>query len=423
MRVRRVTYLLRNWRFWAGTLVSGGLLALLVFAPGIDRGELWQLLTGANYLYLAPAVALYFVGQWLRAWRWQFLLAPVAVIPVRRLFVVVNIGYMANNLLPARLGELVRAAYLAHREERVGTPASIATLSVERLYDGLTLLAIGAVTTPLLLAAGRFDGASGRVAAALEQVAAALGLDSDLLLAAGWFDGAILLMAAGLVIGFIVALTAFTTLAVNQRAAGWLLGVTRLLPARFRPLANTVILGFVDGLGALSSPRKHVQLFIYSLPVWLAEGAVYYILAYSFNLDAHFATPGMLAIAILLTMVTSNLITAIPATVGGIGAFEVVATLTLIAMGVAVERAIVYSVAVHLLALWLPVNIVGLALLLWDNVSLRGLTTLPVGDADNAGGAAEPTASSSASSSAVGNRPRNANTNTNPAPGPAAPDD
>ena len=395
-----MTYLLRSWRFWAGTLVSAALLALLVFAPGIDRAELWRLLAGANYLYLAPAIALYFVGQWLRAWRWQFLLSPVADIPVRRLFVVVNIGYMANNLLPARLGELVRAAYLAHREEKVGAPASIATLSVERLYDGLTLLAIGAVTTPILLAAGLFDGADARVADALGPVANDLGLDSDLLQAAGLFDGAILLMAAVLVCGFIAALAAFTTLAVNQRAAGWLLAVTRLLPARFRPLANSVIIGFVDGLGTLSSPRKHAQLFIYSLPVWFAEAAVYLIIAYSFNLDAYFASPGMLAIAILLVMVTSNLITAIPATVGGIGAFEAVATLTLIALGVAVELSIVYSVAIHLLALWLPVNIVGLALLLWDNVSLRGLTTLPADDSADSNG------SDAASASEV--RPRNA---------------
>ena len=392
-------YFLRSWRFWAGTLVSAALLAILVFAPGIDRAELWRLLTEANYVYLAPAIALYFVGQWLRAWRWQFLLSPVAAIPVRRLFVVVNIGYMANNLLPARLGELVRAAYLAHREEKVGAPASVATLSVERLYDGVTLLAIGAVTTPILLAAGWFDGAS-----------------------AAYRTGAIL-MAAGVVFGFILALAAFTTLAVNQRAVGWLLAITRLLPARFRPLANSVILGFVDGLGTLNSPRKHAQLFIYSLPVWFAEAAVYLIIAYSFNLDAHFTSPGMLAIAILLVMVTSNLITAIPGPVGGIGSFEAVATLTLIGMGVEEERSAAYSVVVHILALWLPVNIVGLGLLLWDNVSLRGLTTLPADDSpgSNDNGAAT---ESAASASAGGDRPRSAPPAANPSSTtPSAPDD
>ena len=56
---------------------------------------------------------------------------------------MIIIGYMANNVLPARLGELVRAVYLSQREKEVSVPASIATLSVERLYDGLTLLAMG----------------------------------------------------------------------------------------------------------------------------------------------------------------------------------------------------------------------------------------------------------------------------------------
>ena len=350
-----IYHLLRNWRFWAGIAVSGALLALLLVT--VDRQHLAAALQSANYLYLAPAIALYFVGQWARAWRWRYLLAPVAPVPVGRLFVVINIGYMANNVLPFRLGELVRALYLSQREKAVSAPASIATLSVERLYDGLTLLAIAAVATPVLLAAGLFDAAS-----------------------LTYRTGAILL-TAGMVGSFAAALAALTALSVSRRAAAGLLTLTRILPPRFRPLAAAALRGFMDGLGALNSPRKHAALFLRSLPVWLAEGGVYLILAYSFHLDDYFPSFGLLLAAMLLVMVTSNLITAIPATVGGIGSFEAVATLTLIGMGFTseTERALAtaYPIAVHLLALWLPVNIVGLALLLWHNVSLRGLTTLP----------------------------------------------
>lgn len=352
-----MTYFLRNWRFWAGLLVSVVALALLVIS--VDRAQLWTALQSANYLYLIPAVALYFVGQWLRAWRWQYLLSPIADIPVGRLFVVVNIGYLANNVLPARLGELVRAVYLAQREKAVSAPASVATLSVERLYDGLTLLAIAAVAAPALLAAGWFDGAGPA------------------------FRTTAILMAVVVTLSFTAALAAFTTLAVNRRAADWLLGITRILPARFRQTGTTIILGFLEGLATLTSPRKHAVVFATSLPVWLAEAGVFLIIAYSFNLHTEFANAhtlapaGMVAIAIMLVLVTSNLITALPATVGGIGAFEVVAAFTLIGMGVNEETAAAYSVAVHLLALWLPVNIVGLTLLLWHNVSLRGLTALP----------------------------------------------
>ena len=377
--------LLRNWRFWAGIVVSGALLALLLVT--VDREQLAAALESANYWYLAPAIALYFVGQWARAWRWRYLLAPVAPVPVGRLFVVINIGYMANNVLPFRLGELVRALYLSQREKAVSAPASIATLSVERLYDGLTLLAIAAVATPVLLAAGLFDAAS-----------------------LTYRTGAILL-TAGMVGSFAAALAVLTALSVSRRAADGLLTLTRILPPRFRPLAAAALRGFMDGLGALNSPRKHAALFLCSLPVWLAEGGVYLILAYSFRLDDYFPSFGLLLAAMLLVMVTSNLITAIPATVGGIGSFEAVATLTLIGMGFTgeTERALAtaYPIAVHLLALWLPVNIVGLAFLLWHNVSLRGLTTLPA-----------PAASPSPSPS-----PAPATTPPTTAPNPSATDD
>ncbi len=346
-----MTYFLGNWRFWAGVLVSVVALSLLVLL--VDRRELWEALRTANYLYLAPAIVLYFIGQWFRALRWQYLLLPIARISTGRLYPVIIIGYMANNVLPARLGELVRAVYLSQREKEVGVPASIATLSVERLYDGLTLLAMGAVAAPVLLAAGLFSDAS-----------------------LAYQSTAVVLMV-GVIGSFVFALVVLTALATSRRAVGWLIALTSILPPRFRPLATDVIHGFVAGLAALNSPRKHAVLFLASLPVWLAEAGVYLVVAYSFNLDAYFASFWILVVAILLVTVTSNLITAIPASIGGIGPFEIVAQQTLVALGLGASAATAYTVAVHLVALWLPVNIAGLALLLWHNVSLRGLTTLP----------------------------------------------
>ncbi len=352
-----MAYFLGNWRFWAGVAVSVATLALLVLL--VDRRELWDALRTANYLYLAPAIVLYFVGQWFRALRWQYLLSPIARISAKRLYPVIIIGYLANNVLPARIGELVRAVYLAQREREVSVPASIATLSVERLYDGLTLLALGAVAAPILLAAGLFSEAS-----------------------LAYQSTAIVLMA-GVVVSFVAALAILTALACSRRTVNWLLALTGILPVRFRQLAADVVVGFVEGLGSLNSPWKHAILFVSSLPIWLAEAGVYLIVAYSFNLDAYFASFWFLTLAILLVTVTSNLITAIPASIGGIGAFEVVAQQTLVGLAVGAATAASYSVAVHLLALWLPVNLVGVALLLWNHVSLRGLTTLPDPESDS----------------------------------------
>ncbi len=346
-----MTYFFGNWRFWAGVVVSVVALGLLVLL--VDRRELVDALLTANYLYLAPAIVLYFIGQWFRALRWQYLLSPIARISTQRLYPVIIIGYMANNVLPARLGELVRAVYLSQREKEVSVPASIATLSVERLYDGLTLLAMGAVATPILMAAGLFNEAS---------------------LA---YQSTAVVVMVGVIGSFAAALLVLTALATSRRAVAWLVAVTVILPPRFRALAVDIIHGFVEGLAALNSPRKHAILFVASLPVWLAEAGVYLIVAYSFNLDSWFGSFWMLAAAILLVTVTSNLITAIPASIGGIGPFEVVAQQTLVALGIGAAVSAAYTVAVHLVALWLPVNIAGLALLLWHNLSLRRLTALP----------------------------------------------
>ena len=357
-----MTYFFGNWRFWAGVLVSVVVLGLLLFL--VDRRELAEALLTANYLYLAPAIVLYFVGQWFRALRWQYLLSPIARISTRRLYPVIIIGYMANNVLPARLGELVRAVYLSQREKEVSVPASIATLSVERLYDGLTLLAMGAFAAPILLAAGLFDQAN-----------------------LAYQSTAIVLMI-GVITSFAAALVVLTALATSRRAVDWLVAATIILPVRFRTLAVDVIHGFVEGLASLNSPRKHAVLFLGSLPVWLAEAGVYLIVAYSFNLDAWFGSFWLLAAAILLVTVTSNLITAIPASIGGIGPFEVVAQQTLVALGIGAAAAAAYTVAVHLVALWLPVNIAGLVLLFWHNLSLRRLTALPDGEGSERSGGA-----------------------------------
>ncbi len=110
-----------NWRFWLGLAVSGLFLLLLLLR--VDRQEIVSALSNANYLYVVPAIGLYFVAVYFRSIRWAYILSPIGQFPVSRLFPVVIIGYMANNLLPVRLGELVRSYYLARRETVSGSTA------------------------------------------------------------------------------------------------------------------------------------------------------------------------------------------------------------------------------------------------------------------------------------------------------------
>ena len=338
----------KTWQFWLGGAVSVGLLLLLLYQ--VDLSDLKDSLKDANYFLLAPSIAVYFVAVLFRAIRWQVLLAPIGVIPVGRLYPVVIIGYMANNLLPVRLGELVRSYHLAHRES-LNTSSALATIAVERVYDGLTLLAFAVLAAPWLLLLGVFDATS------------------DVSRTTGF----IFLIAA--ILAFALLLAFFTLLGSSPAFANRMEGWLNIFPAGIRPKIKGLFGTFVTGLAVLNSPTKHLSLFIYSLPVWLLEGSMYFMLAYSFGIDDHFDSVGVLILVVLLLTATSNLATSVPSAIGGIGPFEIVAQQTLMALGVGASLAGAYSGFVHLIALWLPVNLVGLALLWRGNLSLRDLSS------------------------------------------------
>src|SRR5579859_7048187 len=114
--------------YWAFRLVGNG-----------NLGSAVESIQHANYWFLLPALAAYFAGVWLRAVRWRVLLKPVKSIEVSTLFPVVVIGYMANDVLPARLGEVVRA-YVLGEQEDIPKTTTLATIVVERLFDGIAML-------------------------------------------------------------------------------------------------------------------------------------------------------------------------------------------------------------------------------------------------------------------------------------------
>ena len=339
---------------WLGIAISGAML--LFFVTQLDAGEMVTLLAEANYVYLIPAVGLYFLGVLFRAYRWRFLLTPMRRIPVRRLYPVVVIGYTANNLLPMRLGELVRSYYLARREN-LSTSSALGSVAVERVFDGLTLIALVALTAPLLLLLGEFDWTTG-----ISQSAA-------------------IALAAVVVLAFGGLLAFFTLLASWPGFEAAVARLLRLIPGKPGRLAVSFFASFVSALGILNSPRKHLALIGLSLPIWVCEFLVYFLVSYSFNIGAYFDSLGVYLLAIGLLTATSNLATGIPSAVGGIGPFEVVAQQTLIALGIGATVAGAYSVFVHLVALWLPVNLVGIAIIIVilarQSISLKQLLGEP----------------------------------------------
>ena len=336
-------------RLWLGLAVTLVFLGLLLLR--VDLGETVESLGDANFVYLVPGIALYFLAVVFRTIRWRFLLSHLKAIPTSRLLPVVVVGYMANNLLPFRLGEVVRSYYLGQREE-VSKSATLATILLERVFDVLTLLFFLAIAA-LVLTAG--------------------GLIEDLA------DIPAYLLVLGPVALFAVVLP-LTVSAAHW--PGWpvraLAPLARRLPGRMGPSLVELTGLFITGLASLRDLRRVLMLLLLSLPVWLLEASMLYVIGFSFGLQDHFSNPVEMAAVILAVTATSNLATSLPSLPGGIGPFEVLAIGTLEVLAVPTPVATAYTITMHA-ALLLPVVVAGLVILWWQNISFRDLRRMGKG--------------------------------------------
>ncbi|MEE9199737.1 MAG: lysylphosphatidylglycerol synthase transmembrane domain-containing protein [Dehalococcoidia bacterium] len=323
--------MLRSKRLWLGVLISGIFLALFLY--GIDYPKTGDALRNANYIYVLPAILVYFGSLWFRTIRWQFLLKHLRWMPLGRLYKVLLVGYMANNLLPVRLGEVARSYYLGQRE-RVSATSTLATIGVERAYDGITLIFFVLVVWPFLPLSKLLKGESGEL-----EVVRVLG-------------------SAAVVAVFVIALIVFIAVAVRPELGRRLTDLLLLVvPHRFKGKVRELSELFLGGLESLNSPGKLLIIFVLSVPIWLMEAVMYYLMTFAFDLDVSFAL-------IIVTTATSNLIATLPATSGGIGTFEWATKVTLVSFGVNTEVSVAYAAALHV-ALWLPVVLAGL-IYLWS---------------------------------------------------------
>ena len=123
-------------------------------------------------------------------------------------------------------------------------------------------------------------------------------------------------------------------------------------------MAREVVEKGIDGLEALKDPKRLSILFALSLPVWLGEVAMYYVIGYSFDLAPALGGPGMMIVAMIAVTAISNLATALPAPPGAIGPFELFATVALVVLGVEAKVAFAYAVVLHA-ALLIPITLAG----------------------------------------------------------------
>ncbi|MFZ0544420.1 MAG: lysylphosphatidylglycerol synthase transmembrane domain-containing protein [Candidatus Promineifilaceae bacterium] len=308
---------MKRWQLWLGVAISAVFLWLAL--RGLRLGEVAESIKEANYWWLIPSVATYFVAVWVRTWRWDYMLRPLKHIPVRRLFPVVVIGYMGNNIYPFRAGEVLRS-YVLRRQEEVPMSASLATVIVERVFDGLVMLVFVFAALPL----------------------APLPSDSIRTL---------VIIAS---VAFFAAIVIFFALAaVPERAmqlVTWASGLF-IVSDRFRqPLIETAA-RFLAGLESLRSFKNVLMIFFTSILVWLLETVKYWFVMHAFNFHVSF-------FALMLMNGVVNLATTLPSAPGYVGTFDApgIAVLTLYNVEEAIAGA--YTLVLHA-ALWLPITLLG----------------------------------------------------------------
>jgi len=313
---------MRRWLLVVLGLVISGFFLYLGFR-GLDPLRLWETIREIEVGWLVPATAVFFLSAYIITWRWYYLLRPVRDVHPRRLFPVVIAGYTCNNIYPFRLGEVIRA-YLLNRQTGANIAATLTTILVERVFDGITML--GFVFTALLFVEFNAPGVRSGIAI--------------------------------LTVVFVVALLAFFALALRPALTRRLVVaiIGRLFPARLGERLLALADDLLAGLEALRSPRDLALTFLASLLHWTVEATTYWIVLQAFPFDVSF-------FVVLLMVGLGNLATILPTTPGYIGTFHGIVALVLVAFGVEQAGAAAYAVVMHAV-IWLPVTIAGVITLL-----------------------------------------------------------
>jgi len=290
---------------------------------GVEWSAVWDAFAKLYWPALLPALGCLGLLFLLRAYRWQRFVAPLQPLPLRPFFSATLIGFMANDVLPLRVGELVRAYALAHLTSvRIST--ALATALLERVWDTIVIAVL------LVATLSHFP-------------------------LPAWLARANLLFLGGCAVFLL---------------AGWLLvhrgeRVLSWLPPRLLTVARN----FISGFTALRSISLVIGVSVLSLLIWLMLVAFYWVLLWGCG----FALP--LQAALMVTVLTV-FAAAVPAAPGYVGTFQYAVVVALSFFSVSKEEALGFSIIAHLTQL-LPVIIAGLVALVRERLPLWPARLMP----------------------------------------------
>ncbi|HKK20753.1 MAG TPA: lysylphosphatidylglycerol synthase transmembrane domain-containing protein [candidate division Zixibacteria bacterium] len=329
MNAKKLLYVL------LGVIISGLLIWMLF--RNINFHELWLALKQADYWWLIPNIAFIVLTMYQRAYRWKFMVAPIKEVKFSKLLAATCVGFMANNVLPLRLGEFARAYSLSSQDKDISKSASLATIFVERMvFDLVALLVIfAAILTFATSVRHHID--SEMIAATKVAVAIAI-----------------------LGIGFIVVL------ATRPSQVGSLL--TRylfFLPERIKTTIQTIVLKFSRGLEFLKSFRLTGWVAVQTFLIWVFMGISNYFVFKAFNFDIPIDASFVLLVVVSILILT-------PSTPGFLGVYHYGVVLSLGLYGIGGESALSCAIVLHATQ-YIVVTAMGFYFLKKEHLSLKQL--------------------------------------------------
>jgi len=328
-------------------ILVASIALLAIFLRGAHLDQVWGEIKNANPWLVTLSLITTVLTMIVRAVRWQYLLAPIGEARFRPAFRTTMIGFAASTVLPARAGEFIRPYLLARQEGLSGT-ATFATVVVERLLDGVTVVALLAIFVLF------FDG----------DMAA-----GNTLYRAVRLGG--LLVGAGTL--FVLAGMFFA--AKDPQALGrWAFKLERLLPGQFTHVLAEILQKFAEGLAVVRAPSRLLVAIVLSIPVWLTIALGVWATTLAFHIDMPF-TGSFLLISVLVVGVS------VP-TPGGVGAFEAATRIGLTSFfGVASDRAVGAALVLHASSI-LPTVLLGFLFLIQDGLDFSGMQKLATAAAE-----------------------------------------
>lgn len=317
-----------------GILVS--LIFLVLIFHNINVNEFIKSIKTFNIYFAIPAIITYALSYIIRAFRWRQLLTVSKKIHFGSVLKALYIGYMANSLLPARMGELYRA-HIIGTEEKIKRSGALGSIVAERIFDGLTLFSL-------------------------------------LIILIIFFYKTELLLEIAITTG-VIFLTGFSVILIFSRCSidnsALLCKVLNLIPGFLRERIESIISSFTTGLGVITSFRSLLFLVFSSISIWFLEWATMFIIVSGFTLT----TPvSPLTVAFLVVLVAFS--TMIPSGPAFVGPYQYAFILALEISAVPKDSALAIAVTTQFIMMS-PVIIVGMLLLWISHLSLKELGQEP----------------------------------------------